>query len=379
MRSVVEINHSRIFLAFFHVQWLDHTIVEICHTISCLGCAYCHLWTSISLPWVFSCIKHFAAHLVALDGAELAYTRCRAVGISIVELCVVLVEHHAVTTRFGCETYHLLSLEIHFVEVALKRRILGCHEESRLALWIDTDKVGDKPVARCNRCDYVVAVFSRLTSLLVELAEIEMVEAALFVLIDELVVAARKEEERVLGLYIFFAFFGEDSIEILACLSAVGIECHKVLQAVELKNEDLLAIWPPRYIGQVMFWVVETTLCLTIHCPFRLVVGLEIDSCLCVRVKDTYCDLMRSHARHRIFAPSDSRFAIIGLHQWVALNHCLIHAIESKLMTRRTPENTAVDAELIAMNRLSPHDVAFLVVGNLETHRFFKSHDPWFL
>ena len=196
------------------------------------------------------------------------------------------------TTRFGCETYHLLSLEIHFVEVAFKRRIFCCQEECRLAFWINTDKVGDKPVTRCELINDVVAVFSRLTSLLVELAEIEMVEAALFVLIDELVVAARKEEERVLGLYILFVFFCEDCVEILSCLGAVGIECHEVLRAVELEDENLLAIWSPRYICQVMIWIIESALCLTIHCPFRFFVGLEIDNCLCIRAKNTYSNLM---------------------------------------------------------------------------------------
>ena len=118
--------------------------------------------------------------------------------------------------------------------------------------------------------------------------------------------------------------------------------CRRVvLQTVEFGNENLTAVGTPGDAGQVMI---------------GLRFGLEPNGLHVVGIVDAQGDLMARHARHRIAYPFDFGLAGVGLEQRILARHRLVHAVECQQVTLGAPEDAALDAELVTMDRLPPDD-----------------------
>ena len=70
---------------------------------------------------------------------------------------------------------------------------------------------------------------------------------------------------------------------------------------------------------------------------------------------------MACHACHRIFVRFESCYTCGSVYLRIVCHHALIHAVESKIFSFRTPECTFVNTEFITVYSLSVNDVVNIV------------------
>ena len=183
-----------------------------------------------------------------------------------------------------------------------------------------------------------------------------MVISVFLTLEDELCVVPRQEAYGVERFDIFLACL---AVELFFLFSADGVVSHEatvVLVAVEFEHIDRGGVGAPRYVGEISVGGVS---------------GVEINGLLGVDVVDAHADLMACHSRHGIFVGFESCHAFEGVDLWIVGDHCLVHAVEGETAAVGTPEESALDAKLVAVNGLSIDyfsaavggDAAELVVG----------------
>ena len=66
--------------------------------------------------------------------------------------------------------------------------------------------------------------------------------------------------------------------------------------------------------------------------------------------------MVTRHPSHRIVELLFGSLTCVGVNEWIRGDHRLIHPVEGKLSAIRTPEETAIDAELILVHRLPVDD-----------------------
>ena len=237
------------------------------------------------------------------------------------------------------------------VQVAFERTVGSRHKIKVFSSGVDSD----------NRSDVVLALSQRQADDFVasDVVEISLHIAVAFAEPDETVVRAREEVGGVLGLDISVGCLDKQRAHVVAGRHVIDVHLHVVLQTVEFGNENLTAVGTPYYVGQIMVGGIDA------RCRARnirprthlgLLVGLEPHGLPIVGIVDAQGDLMARHARHRIAYPFDFGLAGVGLEQRILTHHRLVHAVEGQQVTLGAPEDAALDAELVTMDRLPPDD-----------------------
>ena len=180
-----------------------------------------------------------------------------------------------------------------------------------------------------------------------------MIVAILLALHQKLCSVPRKECQRVERLHVFLVCLAVEFFLLLACCGVVAHEAAVILVAVELKQVDGRCVGAPRDVGEI---AVGRVAC------------FKVDGLLCVEVIHSYGHLVARHSRHRIFVGLKCRLALEGVHLRIVGHHRLVHAIKGKTLSVRAPEETFLNAELIAVNSLSIHYLSAAVGGQLSVH-----------
>ena len=79
---------------------------------------------------------------------------------------------------------------------------------------------------------------------------------------------------------------------------------------------------------------------------------MEIDGAVGTEVIDADGDVVRRHARHRVFIRFVCCFPGEDVNLRVVSHHALVHAVEGHALAIGTPKGSLVDAELITVNAL---------------------------
>ena len=195
--------------------------------------------------------------------------------------------------------------------------------------------------------------------LLLQVVEVEMVVAILLTLHKELRCVPWKEGQRVERLHVFLVCLAVELFFFLASCSVVAHEAAVVLVAVELKHVDGRCVGAPRDVGEI---------------AVGRVASVKVDGLLCVEVIHSNGHLVARHSRHRIFVGFEGRLALEGVHLRIVGHHRLVHAVEGEPLSVGTPEETFLNAELVAVYGLSIHYLSAAVGGQLCVHVIGVGH-----
>ena len=154
--------------------------------------------------------------------------------------------------------------------------------------------------------------------------------------------ASRQEMSWSLRFYVLFVFVVEDYLVELSVKGVVLVEAEGVLSSIEDSDIDLLVVVVPCYCREVMVFGLA---CLHGH------VGA------CRDIIDVQFHDVRCHACHRIFNRGGFCGAFCDVNQRIVCHHALVHEVIGEFGAVGRPEDTAVDGELVTVNRLSRDDV----------------------
>ena len=85
--------------------------------------------------------------------------------------------------------------------------------------------------------------------------------------------------------------------------------------------------------------------------------GVEVDELLRSAVPHAHRHLVALHAGHRVLDVAHLGLAGFGVDEGVVHHHALVHAVEGQLRLLGRPEETAVDAELVAVHALAENHI----------------------
>ncbi len=122
-----------------------------------------------------------------------------------------------------------------------------------------------------------------------------------------------------------------------------------VLPAVYFRDIDGVAFRIPGDIGKIAVGGLA---------------GLQIAGRAGLCVEDADRHLMAGHACHGIFRVFERRYPCRNIYQRVVGDHAFIHAVKSQFFTVGRPKDASVDAEFVAVYRLSVDNRFVFSIGN---------------
>ena len=236
----------------------------------------------------------------------------------------------------------LAVLHVHGIGIALERRDFGTHDNHFLCLFVEAHDALHNPR---TASELTVGQFTFLGGF----EYIQVVVSVALALEDELVFVPWQEKNRVLRFHILRMLFFVEHTFLFAGLGIVFHQLGMVLVTVQFEHVDALFVRTPAHVGEVSIGRITC---------------LQVDSFLGSRIVDTYGYLMAGHACHRVLVRFQGSDASRCIYLRIVGHHALVHAVESHQVALRTPEDTSVDAEFIAVNALTT-EYAFRFVSYL--------------
>ena len=172
----------------------------------------------------------------------------------------------------------------------------------------------------------------------IDIVAIEVRVAVTTRLPDELLITPRDEAHRPLGLDVLIVVLREEGLDVVARSRVVGLEVHVILLTVDLCDVDRLTVRSPRDIRQVLL--------------LRLT-RLDVGGLPRSHVIDPEGHVVAGHTSHGVIELLLGSLAGIDMNEGIRSHHTLVHAIEGQTAPIGTPEEPAIDPELILMHALS--------------------------
>ena len=234
----------------------------------------------------------------------------------------------------------LAALDAHLPGVALYGAALVAADDDALVLRVEAHDIHHHPLA--------LSELAQLITLGVE--EVEVVVAVLLALQDKLAVVPREEQDGALRLHVLLVGLAVELADAFACGCVVAHEAAIVLVAVELKHIDGLRVGAPRYVGEVAVLGIAS---------------LEVECLAGCHVVYAHGHLMRCLAGHGILVGLVGGDTGEEVHLRIVGHHALVHAVEGEAHAIGAPEESAMDAKLIAVYAAAIHNLARSVGGEL--------------
>ena len=345
MGSTINIDHRGIFLIGVKIHRHHHAVIQVGAVVSGLDAAATVFGNSIALPGIGSGKVAFLLIVAGVHYGDVA---------GHVRFLIVVDEVAAAGTQVSAvptlatlvDAGHLARSDVHAIEVLLDGAVGIGADDDRTLLLVKAQKVHDHPVAAGE--------------LLIQFAgsviDVEMVVAVTLAPQEEFLLVPREERDGMLRLHVFGMGLVVDRRDAITCHGIIGHQVHHVLVAVAFHHIDNVTVGIPRDIGEVAVGGVTR---------------LEIDGVARGHVQHAHPHEVRRLARHGILLGS-RRSAHLGRiiqlgngNQRVVGHHALVHAIEGQPGALRVPEQTALDAELVAVHTLAIDQVARAVAGHL--------------
>ena len=168
-----------------------------------------------------------------------------------------------------------------------------------------------------------------------------MVETITLALIDEFRLIPRQEYQRMLRFYVLRMFFFVQYFQLLSTGSIVAYQLCMILVTVQFDDINRLFIGCPTDVGKI---TVGRIAC------------LQINGLFTTHVIYSYSDFVTCHPCHWIFVRLQCGNTGRSVDLRIIGYHGLIHAVESQIVSFRTPESTLHDAKLVAVYTLSVYD-----------------------
>ena len=160
----------------------------------------------------------------------------------------------------------------------------------------------------------------------------------------------------MLGLHILGVRLVIERVKAITCQGIIGHEIHHILVTVALHHIDDIAVGIPRDVGEI---AVGGITC------------LEVDRIARGHIQHTNGHQMGCLSRHRVFLGGRSGNHVSAIiqfrnsNQGIIGHHALVHTVEGQACSLGIPEQTTLDAELVAVNALAIHQVTRAVAGHL--------------
>ena len=220
---------------------------------------------------------------------------------------------------------------VHGISVALQWRDFGAQDDDLLRLLVEAYDAFHYPFT-------LGELFVRNAHFLVHVEEVQMVVTVTLALVDEFLVVPRQEDDGVLRFHVLgVTFFVQHGFLFAGCC-VIANQLGMVLVTVQLDDIHTLFVRTPAYVGKVSVGGVAC---------------LQIDGLLGGRIENTDGHLVAGHTCHRVLVRFQGSDAGRCIYLRIVCHHALVHAVESHQVALRAPEDTAVDAEFIAMHGLS--------------------------
>ena len=258
-------------------------------------------------------------------------------------MTAVFGEHGAVHSFSIVEGSSSAVVETYAVQIVLYGRCPGSIDDNAASCDIEAQKVDDDALVPLGDTSEG-APFT-------EAVEIEIVVSGLLAPVDKLVTVPWQEGHGVLWLDVLgMADLHELSLE----LAGLGIKLEEsgmVLVAVDIVEQDMLAVGRPADAGIVLV---------------RVVAGLKPYCAVAAQIVDAHAHLVACLAGHRVLDGLDSGDAGADVYERVVGYHRLVHTVEAELAAVGTPEGTLADAKLVSVDGLAVYDFAAAVVAELD-------------
>ena len=340
MGAAINVNQRRVFLSGLLSRRCYQSVVQVCLAVGGLDCSYVVCGHGVFFQRIFRGVEGFLRSVPSHDAVVCSRWHLHAA--PEVHIAGAVVAHHyrvgsvgLPVARFG-QAFHLAAFQVHLVGIAAHEVVfVGVHEDVLSAL------------VEADESFHFKLPLGHLTNQV----SVGVVEIQMFVSVShrepQELVPFGGEDHSVNRLHIPFVLLLEEHLLTFARSRVVLLHPHVVLLSVYLRHIDVFLVGAPRDVCQIHLLLLDA---LVLAC-------LEVDLLHRYGVVNSDGDLVALHSGHRVFYRFRLSLAGFGVHDGVVFHHALIHAVEGQPRLSGRPEDSLVDAELVAVHAFAQHDV----------------------